>query len=66
MARVTPLFPAHFTGDDVAAFYARTDEVARRRLARWHAQMDKEFPMLECPDLGVIPMGRPPTRTPPT
>lgn len=66
MADVIPLFPDYFTAQQVAEYLARTDEFTLRRIARWQAQMDIEFPLLDCPDLGLIPMGRPPPRTPPT
>ena len=64
MSSVYPLFPDYFTGDDVREYMARTDEFTLRRIARWRAQMDVEFPSLEVPDLGIIPMGRPPHKEP--
>ena len=64
MSSVYPLFPDYFTGDDVQEYMARTDEFTLRRIARWRAQMDVEFPSLEVPDLGIIPMGRPPDLEP--
>ena len=66
MNRVIPLFPDYFTAQQAAEYMARTDEFTLRRIARWEAQMDIEFPKLACPDLGVVPLGKPPTRTPPT
>lgn len=65
MSNVIPFLPAHLTGEAVREYFARTDEFSRRRLARWEAQMDAEFPKLDCPDLGFIPLGRPPERSPP-
>ena len=64
MSSVYPLFPDYFTGDDVQEYMARTDEFTLRRIARWRVQMDVEFPSLEVPDLGIIPMGRPPHKEP--
>jgi hypothetical protein len=64
MSSVYPLFPDYFTAEHVREYMARTDEFTLRRIARWRAQMDVEFPSLEVPDLGIIPMGRPPHKEP--
>jgi hypothetical protein len=58
MSSIIPVLPAYFTLDQAAEYMARTDEFALRRIARWPAQMDIEFPMLEVPDLGFTPMER--------